>query len=597
MLRQLDLDDLRGARSACKALLQALSQRVHTLAPPDNLVALPASAWQAFPLADGLRAEYKGSKTADAALLATLRGLPSRLKRLHVSASHNSKLATIASQVMSVLYRHHRQQAGGPAAGDEAAAAGGSSQQAEAAEAAAGGEPMALEQLLLEVPISGVQACNLVANLTSLQQLSLRLDCGGYQLYTLRLQPPQALQSLALSIPHSSKARMQLDLDNLCNIAQGLRRLQLACGGNGLLALPALARLAHLQHLHLRDRSAAGQGAAELGDVLCSLTQLRELELPQLECSSALWQRLAAACPGLQRAWFLSLALRDAEPLGLLRLQLHAHTRYAWERPGVAQPLQLEGPAAAQPEGCLERLMPRLQELAVGASGPHAWSAAAAAGHPELQRLQMFWSDHRPAAQAEPLLGDLQLSSWPKLRAVELQLKARSCSKVNDLLGQLAQCAALEELEVVTDAWRGVETVGTEGVQALASGLAGQSLRRASFICCPEPQLATFVPLLAPGLPITELAVEVRLPGLAAVDAALRRVWWEQGCAPAASAELEAAVRRQLPEGLDVQVARASAKRGPTGVPFPGPSWEFEALVGGRCQLRCAGGQRASPWY
>jgi hypothetical protein len=167
---------------------------------------------------------------------------------------------------------------------------------------------------------------------------------------------------------------MQVDLASLCSSARGLRRLHLH---GALLALPALAQLPQLHHLHLVDCSVAtGQGAAGLGDVLCSLTQLRELELPQLDCSSALWQRLVAACPRLQSVWFMSLQLREAhQPCGLIRLNLnYTDDQNTW-RP---YPLLLEGASAAQPEGCLQRLMPQLQELAVGVSGPGAWSAAAA---------------------------------------------------------------------------------------------------------------------------------------------------------------------------------------------------------------------------
>jgi hypothetical protein len=376
VLRELQLADLRSARRACKALLRPLSERVHTLASLDHRAVLPASAWQAFPRADGLRVEHKGeSKTAAGALLATLRSSPSRLKRLQLSMEVSTAIVpVIASQVLSLLYVRHSVQAGGGSSQAEA-------QQPEVPAGpapAADGEPMALQQLLLQMPISGAQASNLVSKLTGLQELSLRLEAMANEPHTVRLQPSEALQALALRTLYSFRSQMQVDLASLCSSARGLQRLHLECRGDcTMLALPALAQLPQLQHLHLMDCSVAyGQGAAGLGDMLCSLTQLRELELPQLDCSSALWQRLVAACPRLQSVWFMSLQLREAhQPCGLIRLNLnYTDDQNTW-RP---YPLLLEGASAAQPEGCLQRLMPQLQELAVGVSGPGAWSAAAA---------------------------------------------------------------------------------------------------------------------------------------------------------------------------------------------------------------------------
>ncbi len=594
VLRELQLADLRSGRRACKALLRPLSERVHTLASLDHLAALPASAWQAFPGADGLRVEHKGeSKTAARALLGTLRSSPSRLKRLQLSMEvTSSKVPAIASQVLSLLFARHCSQASGPADNEETAAGGSSQAEAQLTEVpagpapVAGGEPMALQQLLLEMPISGAQASNLVSKLTGLQQLSLRLEATATESHTICLQPSEALQSLALCTQHSPY--MQVDLASLCSSARGLRRLHLH---GALLALPALAQLPQLHHLHLVDCSVAtGQGAAGLGDVLCSLTQLRELELPQLDCSSALWQRLVAACPRLQSVWFMSLQLREVhQPCGLTRLNLN-YTDYAHSWGRRAHPLVLEGASAAQPEGCLQRLMPRLQELAVGAAGPGAWSAAAA-GHPELQRLRMCWYDPSRLSDQAERLGDLQLSSWPKLHAVKLRLGYGSCSRADALLQHLGQCAMLVDLEVLAWVSNGYQISSRQGVQALVSGPAGQSLRRVSFNCRPEPELATFLPLLAPGLHIRQVDVEVALPGLEAVEAALRSRQ-EEGRGATEEAELVAAVHRQLPSGLGVQVSSVSAKLAPAGYKqYLKTSWRFEALVGGRCQLRCAGGQ------
>jgi hypothetical protein len=188
---------------------------------------------------------------------------------------------------------------------------------------------------------------------------------------------------------------------------------------------------------------------------------------------------------------------------------------------------------------------------------------------------------------------DMQLSSWPQLQAVKLRLKYVSCSRVYALLGHLGQCPALADLEVLASYFSGPQgLLSRQGVQALVSGPAGQSLRRVSFSCCPEPELATFLPLLAPGLHIRQVDVEVALPGLEAVEAVLRSRQ-EGGRGAAAEAELVAAVRRQLPAGLEVQVSHALAKLPHVSKRLMWASsctWAFEARVGGHCQLRCSGG-------
>jgi hypothetical protein len=54
----------------------------------------------------------------------------------------------------------------------------------------------------------------------------------------------------------------------------------------------------------------------------------------------------------------------------------------------------------------------------------------------------------------------------------------------------------------------------------------------------------------------------------------------------AAIAQLLASVRSELPAGLDVQRARASVGP-PRRSDDARMSWEYEALVGGRCELKC----------
>jgi hypothetical protein len=177
---------------------------------------------------------------------------------------------------------------------------------------------------------------------------------------------------------------------------------------------------------------------------------------------------------------------------------------------------------------------------------------------------------------------------------VKLWLQYVSWSRTDALLGHLGQCPALADLEVLTYTGGWQERLSRQCVQALVSGPAGQSLRRVSFSCFPEPELATFLPLLAPGLHIRQVDVQVAVPGLEAVEAALRS--GQEGAArgAAAEAELVAAVRRQLPAGLEVQVSHALAKLPHVSKRLMWASsctWAFEARVGGRCQLRCASGR------
>jgi hypothetical protein len=261
-------------------------------------------------------------------------------------------------------------------------------------------------------------------------------------------------------------------------------------------------------------------GADPLAAAFGQLGQLQVVHAPRLHCSSEAWRQLAAGAPQLRQACFQALALDDAQPLPALR-DLNVRG------------LRLEGGAAAQPEAWLARLMPCLQRLGglwESEPGLAGW-APALAQHPELQQLQLTCSgaavghaQHQHQHQSEqPAWSGLQLSSCPKLRAIDLDLGA--CS-VHGLLAELAACPRLQQLEL-----RGFyDNAITRGdMQALARSRSLRSLKLEDQLEGASLALEALAPLLAPGACRLQLLdTSFELPGEVADEA--RKVMEEHFC-------------------------------------------------------------------
>jgi hypothetical protein len=287
-----------------------------------------------------------------------------------------------------------------------------------------GGDPAAgaspLVKLNIQHHLDSQQADRLCSGLpSSLQDLQLVVSCWSAP----AAQPPSLLPALQqlkqlrrLVLELMSVGPKALDLAPLAACAATLHELQLNVTGGGgerlqLLGISTLGGLSRLQRLQLPDACSlpdAGEeqegAAAGWRQVLGGMQQLHELQAGLLDCSAEQWEQLSA-WPGLRKLRLRSLAVGAAATPSLLQHLI------------IDRKLQLMCAGAGAGAGSLAQLLPRLQELEVRGAGSMGSWAAALGGHPSLQALSL-----PSAGEAGPgIINQLQLSSCPQLRSVDLQ--------------------------------------------------------------------------------------------------------------------------------------------------------------------------------
>jgi hypothetical protein len=256
-----------------------------------------------------------------------------------------------------------------------------------------------------------------------------------------------------------------------------------------------------------------------------ALSELRELEMCCTPCSEAGWRALASL-PKLQSVLLGGLALGEAPPSGVTRLQL------------AGEPLALPLPRAALP-GCLARQLPRLQELRAGACELQQLCLALR-GHPALRVLEAAGGAGGGAPWPRGLLASL-----PAL--AELRLHARAG---DELLADVGACGALTSLGLV------LAGSSPAGRAALGAARCAPLLRELQLEDPERPLSAAEAAALLGGGGLPRLAraqLALQLPPAAAAAAASPQV---------ATQLVEELLRREaLPRGLACSCSWSSLPR------------------------------------